>query len=109
VPRFYFALDLQDDPDLIAEYERWHEAGRIWPDIVESIRSSGIKELEIFRVGNRLVMILEAPAKFDFAAKAAADAANPRVQEWEALMWKFQRALPWARPGEKWVRMRRIF
>jgi len=31
------------------------------------------------------------------------------VQEWETLMWMFQQALPWAKPGEKWVRMGRIY
>ncbi|HVS76573.1 MAG TPA: L-rhamnose mutarotase [Steroidobacteraceae bacterium] len=42
-------------------------------------------------------------------AKAATDATDPDVQAWERLMWTFQRALPWAAPGEKWVRMQRIF
>jgi L-rhamnose mutarotase len=31
------------------------------------------------------------------------------VQKWEALMWTFQRALPWAAPGQKWVPMEVIF
>jgi L-rhamnose mutarotase len=31
------------------------------------------------------------------------------VQEWEALMWRFQQRLPGAAPGEKWIRMERIF
>jgi hypothetical protein len=35
--------------------------------------------------------------------QAAADAANPTVQEWERLMLTYQRALSWAKPGEKWV------
>ena len=34
---------------------------------------------------------------------------NPRVQDWEALMWKFQQALPFAKRGEKWVQMQPIF
>jgi len=31
------------------------------------------------------------------------------VQEWEKLMWKYQQALPKAKPGEKWVLMNKIF
>jgi L-rhamnose mutarotase len=37
------------------------------------------------------------------------DKANPKVQEWEELMWKFQSSIPWAKPGEKWVLMEQIF
>jgi L-rhamnose mutarotase len=107
--RLCFALDLNANPELIAEYERWHQEGRIWPDILQSLRSSGIEEAEIFRTHDRLVLVLEVPADFDPDAKAAADAANERVVAWEAMMSKYQKPLPWARPGEKWVLMRRIF
>jgi L-rhamnose mutarotase len=109
VKRWVFALDLIDDPRAIAEYEAWHRADRIWPAVVESLRRSGLTALEIFRTGNRLCLILEAPDDFSLQAKAAADAADPDVQAWERLMWTFQRALPWAAPGEKWVPMQRIF
>jgi L-rhamnose mutarotase len=105
--RYCLALDLVDDPELIADYERHHD--NIWPEIVASIRSAGIDVLDIYRTGNRLFMIIEAGDQFSFAEKAKADAANPRVQEWETLMWKFQQALPWAQPGEKWILMEKIF
>ncbi len=107
--RLYYALDLHDDPELIAEYERWHEPENIWPEITQSIRAAGIRDLEIFRAGNRLVMMLDVPKDFSPATKAAADAADPRVQAWETLMWKFQQPLPFAKPGEKWVPMTRMF
>jgi L-rhamnose mutarotase len=109
MPHLYYALDLQDDPGLISEYERWHQCDRIWPGVVRSLHASGILDAGIFRTGNRLVLILEVGDDFDPARKAEADAADPVVAKWEALMWTFQKALPWARPGEKWVSMRRIF
>lgn len=107
--RLVYALDLKNDPALIQEYERWHEAGRVWPEVVQSLRAAGIEAAEIYRTGNRLVLIMEVSPRFDEAAKAAADAANPHVQNWETLMWKYQQALPWAQPGQKWVPMSRIF
>ena len=107
--RFVFALDLHDDPQAIAEYEAWHRPDRIWPAIVASLRNSRLTALEIYRTGNRLCLIMEAPDDFSLESKAAADAADPEVQAWERLMWQFQRALPWAAPGEKWVAMQRIF
>ncbi len=105
--RYCLALDLKNDPALIARYERHHQ--QIWPEITESIRSSGITDMEIYRTGTRLFMIMEVDDRFSFDAKAAADAADPKVQEWETLMSTFQQALPWAQPGEKWLLMDRIF
>ena len=105
--RWCLALDLKNDPAPIAEYCRLHEM--IWPEIAASIRSAGIVGMEIWRTGNRLFMVMETNETFDGATKAAADAANPKVQEWEQLMWRFQAPLPWADPGQKWVPMERIF
>ena len=105
--KYCLALDIADDPVLIAEYVQHHQ--KVRPEILESIRSAGVLEMEIYRFGNRLFMIMEVTDDFNFAAKAAADAANPKVQEWEQLMWKYQQALPGAKPGEKWVLMDRIF
>lgn len=104
-----YALDLRDDPALIAEYESWHRPERIWPEIPASIRAAGVREMRIFRAGNRLFMLMEVEPDFSAARKAQADAANPRVQAWEAMMERLQQRLPFARPGDKWVPMQQIF
>jgi len=105
--KYCLALDLKDDPSLIQAYDEWHS--KVWPEILESIRQSGIEEMEIFRAGNRLFMIMEVNEQFSFEAKAKADGNNQKVQEWENLMWQFQQALPFAKQGEKWVLMNSIF
>jgi len=105
--RYCLALDLQPHPGLIAEYEKWHR--EVWPEIKQSILSSGITEMEIWRLEDRLFMIMETAEGFSFAAKAAMDAADPVVQKWEELMWKYQVAVPGGRPGEKWRLMTKIF
>ncbi len=105
--RYCLTLDLKDDPALIAEYKRYHE--RIWPEITRTIRDAGILDLEIYLLGTRMFMIMEVDQSFSFEAKAAADRENPKVQEWEQLMWGFQQPLAQAQPGEKWVLMERIF
>ena len=105
--RYCLALDLQDDPQLIAEYKRYHK--KIWPEITKSIRDSGIEDLEIYQLGTRLFMVMEVGEQFSFEAKAKADRENPKVQEWEKLMWRFQKPLSEAKPGEKWLAMERIF
>ncbi|MEO6638878.1 MAG: L-rhamnose mutarotase [Ginsengibacter sp.] len=104
---FCLALDLKDDPELIKEYEAHHK--KVRPEIKASITSAGISNMEIYRTGNRLFMIMETSDDFDFETKAAMDASNKQVQEWEAFVWKFQQPLPWAKEGEKWLLMDKIF
>ena len=105
--RFCLALDLKPDPELIRAYEAAHQA--VWPEILASLRAADIERLEIYRIENRLFMILEANDAFTFEQKRQADEANPKVQEWENLMWQYQQALPTAKPGEKWLLMEKIF
>lgn len=54
-------------------------------------------------------MIIEADTGFSFEKKLELGAANLKVQEWETLMWKFQKSLPGSKPGEKWILMNKIF
>ncbi|MCX2679767.1 L-rhamnose mutarotase [Galbibacter sp. EGI 63066] len=105
--RHCFALDLIDDPELILDYKKYHE--NVWPEIIQSIKDAGIVDMEIYNVGNRLFMIMEVDETFSFEEKAKNDANNPKVQEWENLMWKYQKALPVAKPDEKWILMEKIF
>jgi len=105
--RYCLALDLKNDKKLIETYKEYHQ--EVWAEILESIKTSGIENLEIYNVGNRLFMIMEVNDSFSFDKKAAMDAENPKVQAWEELMWQYQQALPFAQKGEKWVLMEKIF
>jgi len=105
--RYCFALDLKDDHNLIEEYEAYHK--KVWPEIIDSIKKSGIKHMQIYRTGNRLLMIIDAKDDFSLIRKAQTDRINAKVQEWEKLMWNYQLSLPNAKPGEKWVLMKKIF
>jgi L-rhamnose mutarotase len=105
--KFCLALDLKEDETLIQEYKKLHQ--KVWPEIIDSIKNSGITVLDIYCTGNRLFMIIEADADFTFEKKSAMDENNTKVQEWENLMWQFQKALPWAKPNEKWILMDKIF
>ena len=105
--RYCLTLDLKDDANLIAEYERLHK--NIQPEIRDSIVSSGIKTMDIYRFSNRLCMIMEVNDEFSFEEKSIADASNPQVVEWENHTWEFQQSVPGSKPGEKWVLMDKIF
>jgi len=73
--RYCLALDLIDDASLIAEYEQYHR--NFWPEIIKSIKDSGIVNLDIYRVANRLFMLLDTEEDFSFEHKNAMDTENP--------------------------------
>ena len=105
--RHCLTLDLKDDAEKIAQYEEYHK--NVWPEIIQSIKNSGIEQLEIFRHGTRLFMIMDVTDEFSFEKKKMADENDPKVQEWEQLMWNYQQAIPGTAHGEKWILMQRIF
>lgn len=102
--KYCLTLDLADNLDLIREYETLHK--NVWKDIIEGIKSVGIVDMQIFRFKERMCMLIEVPENFDFDTQMKKLATLPRQQEWEQLMWKFQKELI---KGEKWVKMDRIF
>ena len=103
--RYCCTVDLKNDPALIAQYEAYHK--KVWPEVLQSIRSSGISSMEIYRYQNRLFMIMEVTADFSFERKQQMDAANEKVQEWESLMLQFQQ--PLSGSASKWQLMEKIF
>lgn len=107
VHRQCLALDLIDDPALIAEYERLHQ--QIWPDVSQHLRRHGVLDMQIWRLGTRLFMVMDSASEFSAQGIAQAAASDARLQEWEALMWRFQQPTPWTKPTEKWAAMTRIF
>ncbi len=107
--RVCLALDLADDPELIAAYETYHSLGHTDAAVIQSLRDAGIAQMEIYRTGTRMFMIMDVTDDYDPAAKAIADAANPAVVAWGNLMARLQRSVPSAGPDGSWIEMDRIF
>ena len=107
--QFCLTLDLKDDPVLIAEYELYHKAEIIWPEILEGNKTVGILSMDIYRAGNRLFMIMETVEDFDLIRDFERLRSLPRQQEWARLMLNFQQRVSFAKPGEHWVLMKKIF
>ncbi|HKT64583.1 L-rhamnose mutarotase [Burkholderia sp. 22313] len=106
--RYCLALDLKDDPALIACYEEHHRA--VWPDVLRHLREHGVRGMEIFRLGTRMTMVMDTDdSVFDADRLASATEADPVIRAWEDMMWKFQAPTPWTPAGRKWVPMTRIF
>lgn len=104
--RLCFALDLVDDADLIAEYEAAHAAGAVWPEVVQGIRQSGYEAMEIWRSGDRLMLIAEVRDDFPRAIDPALAVIDAK---WQEKMDRFQKRLAHGAADEKWTPMTRIF
>ena len=107
--RYCYSCDLKDDPKLISKYKKHHKEENIWPEITKSIKKAGVVSMQIYLTGNRLFMIMEVNSDFNAIRNNKINANNLKVQKWEKLMWNFQQKIPWAKEGEKWVKLDRIF
>jgi L-rhamnose mutarotase len=105
--RQVLAIDLRDD-SVVETYRDYHR--RVWPEVLESMRSSGVIDMQIYLLGRRLVMIADLEDGSDLrSAFATRMASNPRVAEWERLMMSLQQPAPGAGHGEWWTAMERVF
>ena len=107
--RYVQFLEISDDPELKAQYRKWHSEEFSWKEIRDGIRQVGILEMELYIIGNRLAMIVDTPADFNWQEAMNRLAALPRQEEWEAFVSKFQGCAADARSDEKWQPMERIF
>ena len=95
--RQVYILDLRDEA-LAAEYEDWHRPGRVPARVLEDIGASGVVSMEIYRTGNRLVMVTETAD-----CEAPGDrTGSEESKAWEAQMDRFQQPVPSAPHGVKW-------
>ena len=109
VKRYCRTMQLKPDNALIREYIHRHSQGEAWPEILDGIREVGIQEMEIYLLGNRLFMIVETPADFDWDTSMARLATLHRQQEWEDYMAIFQDCNTGDTAADKWQMMDRIF
>ena len=107
MPVTILTLDLKD-ARAVRAYRKHHAA--VWPEVLRSLRRVGVKDMEIFALGRRLVMVLETKPGFDAARDFARHrASDPRCAEWEDLMKAYQQPPPGAPPRTVWAPMDRIF
>jgi len=100
---FALALDLKNDPKLIAEYEAYHR--EVWPEVLEAIRHVGILDMKIFRLGSSMFMQMTTTDEYDAVEAQMYLANDPKSQEWERLMDKYQQRLAGYPAEKKWIEM----
>ena len=107
--RYVQFLEISDDPELVTQYRKWHSEEYNWKEIRDGIREVGILEMEIYILGSKLVMIVDAPADFQWGEAMSMLATLPRQAEWEAYVSQFQGCDANATSAEKWQLMDKIF
>jgi L-rhamnose mutarotase len=106
--RHVLTIDLRDEPGVVETYREHHS--HIWPEVARSLEAAGVRRMEIFLLGRRLVMILELEEGLEIPQVFERHlASGARVAEWERFMKSLQQAAPAAGPGEWWSRMERVF
>ena len=105
--RYCQTLTLVDDEELIAKYVEAH--AHVWPEIIAGQREVGIVDMQIYRRGRSLFMIMDTADDFDFDRDMARLAGLPRQAEWEAYVSQFQGCTADASSADKWQMMERIF
>ena len=105
--RYCQTLTLVDNPEMIEKYVEAH--AHVWPEVIQGQREVGIVDMQIFRHGRNLFMIMDTVDDFDFKRDMARLATLPRQAEWEAYVSQFQGFSANARSDEKWQLMERIF
>jgi len=63
VQSYGLALDLRDDPALIARYKKEH--AKVWPEVLARLREIGVTEMKIYLLGRRMFMYCETKDGFD--------------------------------------------
>ena len=107
--RYVQTLELRSNEEARREYIKWHSKEYSWKEIRDGIREVGILEMEIYILGNMLVMIVDTPLDFDWDTAMARLATLPRQAEWEAFVSQFQGCSADATSDEKWQMMERMF
>lgn len=107
--RFVQTMCLKDDSVLIRKYREAHDREHFWDEIKQGIKAVGILEMEIYILGNRLVMIVDAPVDFCWDEAMARLATLPRQAEWEDYVAEFQNCAAGSTSDEKWQMMERMF
>lgn len=109
IKRFVQTLTLRSDEEARREYIKWHSPEYNWNEIRDGIREVGILEMEIYILGNLLVMIVDAPEDFCWDEAMARLDTLPRQAEWEAFVSQFQGCDADATSDKKWQMMERMF
>jgi len=90
----------------LESYKEYHRS--VWPEVLATIRACHIRNYSIYYRDGLLFAYYEYMGN-DFAADMAKMAADPKTQEWWAVMMPMQQPVETAAQGEWWAPMEEVF
>lgn len=93
-------------PEKYGEYTKYH--AHVWPEILNKIRECNIRNYSIFHKDGQLFSYFEYTGT-DFEKDMAKMAADPKTQEWWAIMKPMQSPIENRAQGEWWADMDEVF
>jgi L-rhamnose mutarotase len=102
IERISFRLRVR--PDRISEYEEAHK--RVWPEMLQLLKSVGIEQYSIFRRGSDLFFYMHVA---DFAAAWSKLDQSSINQRWQKEMAPLFEPLEDLKPGERFPMMKEVF
>jgi L-rhamnose mutarotase len=93
------------DPKLQQEYLNYHATQfKKWPEVANGFCNADFQQLLVFKNGRQLLLVISIPkGKSLDELNPKTTENNPRVDEWNKLMAKYQEGIPGTKPGEVWV------
>ena len=107
---FILSANLVGDEKLQQEYLAHHETQfDQWPELSKGFCNAEFQELLIYKNGRQLMLIISVPkGKTLDELNPKTTENNPRVNEWNELMKKYQEGINGTKPGEVWVFFQKI-
>ncbi len=93
-------------PEDFEAYKKYHAA--VWPEVLKMIADCNISNYSIFHKDGLLFAYMEYTGD-DFEADMSKMAADPKTQEWWAIMEPMQQPLDSRVKGEWWANMEEVF
>lgn len=97
--------NLVADPKMQQEYLNYHATQfQKWPEVSQGFCNAQFQQLLVFRNGRQLMLVISIPHGADLNnLNPLTSKDNPRVDEWNKLMSKYQQGIPGTKKGETWV------
>jgi len=99
-------MTLRLKPGAAEAYKAYHRA--VWPDVLRKISDCNIRNYSIYFKDDVLFSYFEYHGA-DYKADMAKMAADPKTQEWWAVMNPLQEPLATRKEGEWWADMEEVF
>ena len=102
--------DLVANPKLQKEYVDYHRTQfEKWPEVAKGFCNASFQQLLVFRNGRQLMLVISVPRGQTLEQlNPRTTENNPRVNDWNNLMKKYQEGIEGTKPGEVWVELKQL-